>query len=388
MVLRRAAATASSLREALSAAGLIPEDARVADLERIPVTRKERLPGLQTQVPPFGGWLGRAMTDVRRIFVSPGPIYEPEGRIPDYWGFAPALFAVGFRAGDVVLNSFSYHLTPAGHMFDGALETLGCVVVPSGVGNTEIQVKTLLDLSATGFVGTPSFLATIVGRLVELGHRSPLQVAFVSGEPLSERLRQDVEEAHGLRISQGYATADVGLIAYECPLRTGLHVADRVLVEVVDPASGLRRPEGEVGEVVISYLNDLYPLLRLGTGDLSRFVQGDCACGRTAPRLEGIIGRVGDAVKVRGLFLHPHDLDRALARHPEVKRYQAVVTRADHHDELTVRVETDSAHPEALRTAVEESVREVLRLRASVEVLPVGTLGQDVKKLTDRRVWT
>jgi len=360
---------------------------RLADLERIPITRKERLPNLQAQVLPFGGWLGQAMGDVRRIFVSPGPIYEPEGRGPDYWRFAPALYAAGFRSGDVVLNSFSYHLTPAGHMIDGALEALGCVVVPAGVGNTEVQVKVLHDLSTTGFIGTPSFLAAILARVSTAGEKSPLQVAFVSGEPLSERLRKELEQAHGLRISQGYATADVGLIAYECPMRSGLHLTDRVIVEVVDPASGLHREEGELGEIVISHLNPLYPLLRLGTGDLSRFVPGPCACSRTAPRLQRIIGRVGEAVKVRGLFVHPHDLDRAMARHPEVRRYQAVVTRTGHQDELTVRVEASSSTAEALRTAVEESVREFLRLRATVEILPAGTLGEDEKMLVDRRTW-
>jgi len=387
-VLRRTAATAPAVCNSLSTAGLVPEEARVADLERIPITRKEALPRLQAQGPAFGGWLGRPVGDVRRIFVSPGPIYEPEGRNDDYWGLAPALYAAGFRAGDIVLNTFSYHLTPAGHMFDGALEALGCVVVPSGVGNTEIQVKTVLDLSATGFIGTPSFLATIVGRLGELGRPSPLQVAFVSGEPLSERLRAELEDNHRLRISQGYATADVGLIAYECQLRTGLHLTDRTIVEVVDPATGQHRPEGELGEVVISYLSELYPLLRLGTGDLSRFVPGDCGCGRTAPRLERIIGRVGEAVKVRGLFLHPHDLERALARHPEIKQYRAVVTRTDHHDQLTVQVEAASADVKVLGDAVEESLREVLRLRASVEVLPIGALGEVEKRLIDQRVWT
>ncbi len=387
-VLRGSARVAPAVRKALAAAGLVPEQMRLADLERIPVTRKESLPDQQAYALPFGGWLARPISDVRRIFVSPGPIYEPQGPGPDYWGFAPALYAAGFRAGDVVLNSFSYHLTPAGHMFDSALEALGCVAVPTGVGNTEIQVRTLLDLHASGFIGTPSFLATLLGRLTELGHRSPLEVAFVSGEPLPDALRREVEEGYGVRLSQGYATADVGLIAYECPLRTGLHVADRVLVEVVDPTTGVRRPDGELGEVVISALNAVYPLLRLGTGDLSRFVSGDCSCGRTAPRLERIIGRVGEAVKVRGLFLHPHDLDRALVRHPEVTRYQVVITRKGYQDELTVRVETNAADRDGLIVAVERSVRQLLRLRASVEVLPIGTLGKDEKKLVDQRVWT
>ncbi len=387
-IVQHAVTTAPAVREAFAAARLAPGDIHLADLERIPITRKEHLPARQAQALPFGGWLAQPLGDVRRIFVSPGPIYEPEGRSQDYWGFVPALYAAGFRAGDVVVNSFSYHLTPAGHMFDGALDVLGCVVVPAGVGNTEIQVKTLLDVAATAFIGTPSFLATVLRRLAELGHRSPIDVAFVSGEPLPETLRQELEEAYAVRISQGYATADVGLIAYECSERVGFHLADRVLVEIVDPATGARCSEGDPGEVVVSYLSELYPLLRLGTGDLSRSVRGPCACGRTAPRLERIIGRIGEAVKVRGLFLHPGELDRALARHPEVTRYQAVVTRTGVQDEVTVRVETGASNHEVLRAAIEETVRQIVRLRASIEVLAVGTLPQDAKKLVDRRVWT
>ncbi len=386
-ILERTAAAAPPVREALAEAGLAPKDVSFADLDRIRVTHKGALPRQQAQAPPFGGWLARPIDDVRRVYVSPGPIYEPEGRGRDYWGFAPALYAAGFRATDIVMNSFSYHLTPAGHMLDGALEALGCVVVPTGIGSTEIQATTLIDLAVSGFVGTPSFLATLLERVTGLGHRPALEVAFVSGEPLPAALRQQLEDGYGVRISQGYTTADVGLIAYECPVRAGLHLADRVIVEIVDPATGLRVPDGEAGEIVVTYLSDLYPLLRLGTGDLSRLTLGDCGCGRTASRLERILGRVGEAVKVRGLFIHPHDLDRAMARHPEVARYQAVVTRSGHHDELTVRVEANSVDRDRLATAVAESIRDVLRLRVVVEVSPAGTLRESDKKLLDQRTW-
>lgn len=384
-VVQRAVSLAPALDAALQAAGIDPQDLTLDGLPRLPVLRKEALPQLQAQQPPFAGWLGRPVADARHVFVSPGPIYEPESRGADPWGFAPALHAAGFRKGDIVVNTFSYHLTPAGQMFDRALDELGCVVVPTGVGNLEIQVKTILDLGARGFVGTPSFLAAVLEKAMEQGTRPPLRVAFVSGEPLQEALRGGLEQRFGIHLSQGYATGDVGLIAYECPRRTGLHLADRVIVEIVDPSSGDPVTEGQAGEVVVTYLNEVYPLLRLATGDLSRISPGECGCGRTAPRLERILGRVGEAIKVRGIFLHPHDLDRAISRHPEIRRYQAVVTRSGHQDELLVLVETASDNPAVV--AVAESVREATRLRAAVEVVPPGTFGPDDKKLVDQRKW-
>lgn len=385
-VLSRAAEHAPAVRAALTTAGVDPGEIGLADLERLPLLRKDRLPAIQTQALPFGGWLGRPEA-LRRIFVSPGPIFEPEGPEPDYWGFAPALHAGGFHAGDLVLNTFSYHLTPAGAMFDGALAALGCVTVPGGVGNLEIQVKTVLDLGVSGFIGTPSFLGSLLAKVEELGAGCPVRVAFVSGEPLAESLRRDLEARFGLRISQGYAIGDLGLVAYECPERTGLHQDDRVVVELVDPQTGARVAEGEAGEVAVTFLNDLYPLLRLATGDLSRLAAGPCPCGRTAPRLAGILGRVGDAAKVRGIFLHPRELDRALARHPEVRRYQAVIARVGLHDELTVRVESDAADRDRLAAQVAQSIREVTRLRAVVDVVGPGVLPPEGKRLVDERVW-
>jgi phenylacetate-CoA ligase len=384
-VVQRAERMAPALSAALQVAGLAAQDLTIAGLSRIPILRKETLPLLQAQHPPFAGWLGRPIADARHVFVSPGPIYEPESRDADPWGVAPALHAAGFRRGDIAVNSFSYHLTPAGQMFDSALDAIGCVVVPTGVGNLEIQVKTILDLGARGFIGTPSFLAAVLERAGEQGTPPPLAVAFVSGEPLPEKLRRALEERFGIRISQAYATADVGLIAYECLRRTGLHLADRVIVELVDPSSGGPVKEGQAGEVVVTYLSEVYPMLRLGTGDLSRLVSGECSCGRTAPRLDRILGRVGEAIKVRGIFLHPHDLDRAMSRHPKVHAYQAVITHTGHQDNLLVRVE--ALEGEALVSAIAESVRDVTRLRAEVDVVPPGTIGSDAKKIVDERKW-
>lgn len=381
-----AAAASPALRTALAGAGLSPRTITLADLGRLPMIRKEQLPAIQAAAPPFGGWLGVAPAKLRRIFVSPGPIYDPEGPEDDYWGSAAALHAAGFQRGDIVLNTFSHHLTPAGAMFEGGLAALGCVAVPSGVGNLEIQVKTAQDLAARGFVGTPSFLGALLDKMGEQRVRSPLRTAFVSGEPLSESQRTQLE-ARGVRVSQGYAIGDLGLIAYECPERSGLHVDDRVIVELVEPRTGLAASSGEPGEVVVSFLNPVYPLLRLATGDLSRFAAGECACGRTSPRLDRIFGRLGEAVKVRGLFIYPHELDRAIGRHPEVRRYQVIVTRPAFQDELTVRVESDVADRRTLAEAVAESVREATRLRATVEVIPPGMVWTDDKKIVDRRTW-
>lgn len=386
-VLTDAVHHAPALRAALQEAGRSPEGIGLADLPRLPLLRKEHLPAVQAGAPPFGGWLGQPGRGLRRIFVSPGPIYDPEAHEHDYWGFAPALHAAGFRSGDVVMNTFSYHFTPAGAMFDGALMVLRCVAVPAGVGNLDLQVKTLLDLGARGFIGTPSFLATVLAKIAEGGTRSPLEVAFVSGEPLPESLRADLESG-GVRVSQGYATGDVGLIAYECPAHSGLHLADRVIVELVDPGTGAPVAGGEAGEVAVTFLHELYPLLRLATGDLSRFAEGTCPCGRTSPRLARILGRVGDAVKVRGLFLHPQELDRAMARHPEVLRYQASVTRsADHQDTLTVTLELRPGAGAGLMARVTQSIRDATRLRAVVTGVEPGTIPADAKKIEDRRTW-
>lgn len=386
ILLAKVVDTSPAVRAALVAAGVSPASITLSELERLPLVRKDQLPSLQSQALPFGGWLGRRTEDLRRIFVSPGPIYDPEDHEPDYWGFAPALHAAGFRRGALVLNTFSYHLTPAGAMFDGALAVLGCVTIPAGVGNLEIQLKTLLDLGVSGFVGTPSFLATLLAKVEEAGTGSPLRVAFVSGEPLAESQRRDLEGRFRLHISQGYAIGDLGLIAYECPKRTGLHLDDRVIVEVVDQ-KGARVTEGGVGEVAVTFLSHVYPLLRLATGDLSQMAEGQCQCGRTAPRLAGIMGRVGKTVKVRGLFLYPHDLDTALARHPEVRRYQAVITRPELEDQLTIRVESDAQDRDALAAAVGESVHAATRLRAEIEVIRPGMVWVEDKKIVDRRTW-
>lgn len=380
---------APALRDALAAAGLRPEALTPASLASVPVCRKDTLPDAQRQVPPFGGWLGVPVHDLSRVFRSPGPILDPEGREPDYWRFAPALFAAGFRAGDLVLNTLSYHLTPAGHMLDSALRVLGCPVIPSGPGSTEVQVQLVAALPVAGFVGTPSFLAAVLEASDAAGAKVRLRVAFVIAEMLSESLRDRLEDRYGLRISQGYGTADVGAIGYECAGRQGFHVSHELIVEVVDPHTGGRVAPGLPGEVVVTALNPTYPLLRFGTGDLAIASDGLCGCGRTGPRLARIVGRVGDAVKVRGMFVHPGEIEAVMARHPEVLRCQVVVTRAGVDDRMLLLAELQPGIQPApgIEERIGQSLRDGLRLRGEVEIVPAGTLPPDAKRIVDQRTW-
>ena len=390
----RAAITAAyerapAMRARLEQCGLRPEAVRtLEDLAPLPVLRKDSLPRLQAASPPFGGLLGAPVASLRRIYVSPGPIYDPESPGVDSWGLAPALHAAGFRTGDIVLVTFSFHLTPAGHMMDAALAHLGCVVIPGGIGNTEVQARAIADLGATGVIGTPSFVFTLLEKLSALEVRHELALAFVSGEVLPTTLRQRMREEFGVRVSQGYATADVGLIAYECPAEQGLHVSARVLVELLDPDTGSPVASGTPGEVVVSLLDPPYALLRLGTGDLAAAVSGSCPCGRTAPRLAGILGRVGEAVKIRGLFVHPAEADRVALGFPEVVRYQIVVTRPGNHDEATVRLELrPGANAAESAARVGNAFQETLRLRLPVEVVLPGTIEKGAERILDLRTW-
>jgi len=330
------------------------------------------------------------VAQLRHVYVSPGPIYDPEGAHPDYWRIAKAFYAGGFRPGDVVLNTAAYHLTPLGLMWDGALAALGCTIVPSGPGNTETQVKLLRELPITGFAGTPSFLMAIMRKAEEVGCDVRaglcLEVALVAGEMLPESLRRELEERFGLLVRQMYGTADIGTLGYECQAKAGMHVPEEVFVEIVDPATGRRVPDGEVGEVVFTAFNPVYPLIRFGTGDLSLQTSEPCACGRTSPRLLRIAGRLSDGVKVRGMFVYPRQVDEALAQHPEIGRAQVIVTRQAHQDLLTVRAEAAGA-PAGLQAALEATFRGALKLRAEVELVAPGTLPADAKKIVDERKW-
>jgi phenylacetate-CoA ligase len=370
--------------------GLEPGDIRsLDDLARLPVTPKARLVEMQKENPPFGGLLAVPLDKVRRIFRSPGPIYDPQG-FDEGWGWEEALFAAGFRRGDICINTFGYQMTPAGMMFDDALGALGCPLVPTGVGDREVQVEILRSLGVAGFVGMASFLLQIGEKAKEQGLDPAtdfgVRVAFTTAEPLPDALRASVEGMFGAVVRQGFGTADCGCLAYECRAKGGMHLASRAIVEIADPATGKPMPAGETGEIVVTLFNHAYPLLRFGTGDLSALDHGDCSCGRRSPRLRGWLGRSDQLVKVKGMFLYPGQVQSAFRGFPEVSRFRAIVTRDGNRDLLTVKMES-AGESEDLKTRIERRLREVLRIGASVEWAAPGSLPGDGKVLEDLRIW-
>jgi phenylacetate-coenzyme A ligase PaaK-like adenylate-forming protein len=387
-VLRPAAEEVPALRERLAAAGISAEELTDVDaLERIPVLTKDELIDVQASSRPFGGLL-TAGADVRRVFQSPGPLYEAELREPDPWRWAPALEAAGFGAADSVLNAAGYHLTPLGAMFEEAVFVLGGTVLPGGVGNLDLQVQACADLGVTAYVGLPSYLKALLEKADELGVAGSLRLerAFVAAEPLPPSLRSWLEERVPV-VRQGYGTAEAGNLGYECERKHGFHVPDDALVQVCDLTSGRALWQGEEGQVVATLFRKDYPLVRLGTGDLSAFLTEPCECGRPTPRLVGWLGRVGEAVKVRGMFLHPRQIRAVMADVAGVARYRFVVGRREHVDELRCEIERAEGAPAVatLAEAVRERVRSALRFR--VEVVPVDSLDADTPVLVDEREW-
>ena len=364
-------------------------------LARLPVTRKHELLERQQAAraaggDPFGGfaaigWLAQgARRPARRVFQSPGPIYEPEGAAPDYWRMARALHAAGFRAGDLVHNCFSYHLTPAGSMMESGALALGCTVLPGGVGNTELQLQAIMELRPQAYVGTPSFLRILLEKADAGSLALPsLRKASVGGEAFPATLR-DALAARGIAAYQSYGTADVGLIAYETVAREGLVVDEGVLVEIVRPGTGDPLPAGEVGEVVVTTFNPDYPLLRFGTGDLSAVLPGPCPTGRTNLRLRGWLGRADQTAKVRGMFVHPGQVAEVMKRHPALLRARLVVEGENANDRMTLHAEC-ATPDEALAQAVAQTLRDVTKLRGELLLVAPGTLANDGKLIDDRR---
>jgi phenylacetate-CoA ligase len=386
---RHAAAHAPAFRRRLEAAGLAPEEVRgLGDLPRIPVLRKDELPGLQGAAPPFGDLLGVPREQLARVFMSPGPIYDPEGAVPDFWRFRHALAAAGFRAGDVAHVAASYHLTPLGFMLDAAARALGCVVIPAGVGQTELQVKVAHHLGATGYLGTPSFLHTLLTKAREAGTPLALETAFVLAEMLPESLRSELERDFRVRVLQGYGTADLGCLAYECPEKGGWHIHPECIVEVLDLETRRPAAPGQPGELVATIFDEAYPLVRFGTGDIGALAPpAACPCGRTAPKIAGLLGRVGDGVKVKGMFVRGGEIDAVVKRFPEVARWQAVVTREAHQDALAYTVELAPGADASLTVRLADALREAVKIRGEVTVAPAGTIPEGAKRLDDRRVW-
>jgi phenylacetate-CoA ligase len=386
-----AATHAPAVASLFRSAGLKAGDIRTLDdLARVPVTPKARLVELQKANPPFGGLLAVPLHQVRRVFRSPGPIYDPQG-FDEGWGWEEALFAAGFRRGDICINTFGYQMTPAGMMFDDALGALGCPLVPTGVGDKEVQIEILRTLGIAGFVGMASFLLQIGEKAKEQGLDPAkdfgLRVAFTTAEPLPDTLRASVEGLFGATVRQGFGTADCGCLAYECHAKGGMHLASRAIVEIADPETGRPLGPGEIGEIVVTLFNKAYPLLRFGTGDLSAVDHGDCACGRKSPKLRGWLGRCDQLVKVKGMFLHPGQIQTAMHDFLEVVRFRAVVTRSESRDVLTVRAEAPAVTDDALKARIEARLRDVLRIGASVEWVAAGTLPADGKVIEDLRKW-
>ena len=389
-LVRHAWEKAPGMRRRMEAAGLRPEDLADRDaLSRLPVLEKSALPELQKADPPFGGFSTLSREELHYIFISPGPIYEPIGEEPSPWRAEIGLYAGGFRPGDLVVNTFLYHLTPAAHLLDRGLAVLGCAVLPTGPGNVDLQISVIRDLGVNGYVGTPSFLMTILNRAEELGAgKLSVEVAHVAAEPLPESLRRTFEEKHGIFTRQAYGTADLGIVAYECPEKTGMHIVEDAIFQVCDPENGAPLPHGEIGEVVVTANHRTYPMIRFGTGDLSVVTESPCPCGRTAPRMLGWRGRADEVTKVRGMFIHPRQADEVVARFPEVARYQVVVTRTGHQDEMTFQVElAPGASPTDLTGRLQSAIREVMNLRGDAIIVPRGTLPEGGKKIADRREW-
>jgi len=356
-------------------------------LARVPVTRKSDLVELQKREPPFGGLAATTWGVARRVFASPGPICEPEGAAPDYWRLARALFAAGFRRGDLVHNCFSYHFTPAGSMLETGAHALGCTVFPGGVGQTEMQVQAMADLGPDGYVGTPSFLKIILEKADELGVALPrLRKALLSAEAFPPSLR-DAFAARGVTGYQVYASADLGAIAYESPAREGLIVDEGVLVEIVRPGTDDPVTAGEVGEVVVTTLATRdYPLIRFGTGDLSAVLPGGSPCGRTNLRIKGWLGRADQRTKVKGMFVDPAQVAAIVRRHAEILRARLVVDNADGSDRMTLHVEVrDNASSSS--DALVESIRDVTKLRGEIAFHAPGSLANDGKVIDDQRTY-
>jgi phenylacetate-CoA ligase len=361
-----------------------------AALAKLPVTRKHELLERQKALraaggDAFGGFSalvrGRTMS---RIFASPGPIYEPEGHKADYWRTGRALYAAGFRSGELVHNSFSYHMTPGAFILEAGALAVGCTVFPAGTGQTEQQLEAIRDLRPDAYTGTPSFLRILLEKAIE--NRAEIGCigkASVGGEACPPSLTAWFKE-RGIDVYQTYATADLGLVAYETASRQGLVLDEGVIVEIVRPGTGDPVPEGEVGELVVTTLNPAYPLIRFGTGDLSAMLPGTCPTGRTAPRIKGWMGRADQTTKIKGMFVHPGQVAEIARRFPEVHKARLVVSGEMANDQMCLQVET-SADNDGLSGQIEAAVREITKLRSQVQLVPLGSLPNDGKVIEDAR---
>ena len=393
--LRRSYEASGTGREILQTAGLIPADIKnPGQLKRIPITRKNDIIELEKKH-PYAGFLTVPIEEVNRVFITPGPIYEPLHTECITW-FARAFWAAGFRKGDIVANTFSYHLSPGGLLFHEAIRQCGSTAIPAGVGNTDILIRSMLDIKVTGFVGTPSYLISVIKKAEEMGHvwlrDFVLRRAWFTGEMLSPSTRHILEMDYHIDTYQTYAVSEVGgALAYECPEKNGLHLMDEYLIEIVDPITYEQLPPGETGEVVVTpIVNPTWGLLRFGTGDLSSINADPCPCGRTSLKLKGIAGRVGDAVKVRGLFIVGKQVEAVFAGLNEIARLQVIVDRPALRDELLIRIELkdDSADKSVLISEISKRFQSQCLIRPDrIEIVPPGTIPEGIKTVSDIRKW-
>ncbi len=382
------------IRARFDGLGLEAEEiADLKELERLPITKKADLVYAQKESPPFGGFEVISKKGLRRIYMSPGPVFEP-----GEWDYrdvrwAQALYACGLRKGDVVLNTFNYHVTPLALMLDESLKMLGATVVPAGPGNISMQIQLMRQLRVTAFVGTPSFLMAIAdaaeGMCLDLKKDLSLKVAFVGAEMFPESLRQKLEGKLNILVRQGYGTVDVGCLGYECPERSGMHIPEDVMVEIVDTETGKQLEIGATGEIVATTFSRTFPMIRFATGDLSYLIKGSCPCGRTSMRLGRIMGRTDQVTKVFGIFIHPWQVDEVMARFPAVANFQIVVTRKDYRDEMTVYIELkeEVADKVNLKRGIEREIQEVLKVKGEVVFTVKGGIPDRAKKIDDRRIW-
>jgi phenylacetate-CoA ligase len=383
-----------AIRGRFDAMRIKPEKVKdLKDLEKLPITKKTDLVSAQKQVLPFGGFEVVPKKGVRRIYISPGPVFEPgEWDYKDV-RWAQALFACGIRKGDIVLNTFNYHLTPLAFMLDESLKMLGASVIPIGPGNLSMQIQLIRQLHVTGFLGTPSFLMSLIeaaeGMSLDLKKDLSLKAAFVGAEMFPESLRQKLEGKLDIFIRQAYGTVDVGCLGYECSERKGMHIPEDVIVEIVDTETGRQLEVGATGEIVATPFSKIFPLVRFATGDLSYLIEEPCPCGRTSPRLGRILGRTDQVTKVWGIFIHPWQVDELMARFPWVANYQIVVTRKEYRDQMTIYIELKEEVPDqtSLKRRVEKETEEVLKVKGQVEFVRRGGIPDRAKKIDDRRIW-
>ena len=387
---------APAIKEILDKAGVSPDQIRtIKDLEKLPITRKTDLIEKQKANPPYGGFSAIPPEDIDRVFLSPGPVYEPIQHAGIKW-FAKSFWAAGFRRGDIVVNTFTYHMSPAGILFHEALRDCGATAIPIGTGNTEIQIQTMYDLKVTGFVGTPTFLITVIKRAEEMGYSFrrdfALRRAWFTGEMLPASLRKTFEEDYQIATAQAYAVTEPGgAIAYECHQKSGMHFMDDYVIEIVDPETGKQLGPGEIGEIVVTPVhNKAWGLIRFGTGDMSSYITEPCPCGRTANRMMAIVGRTSDAIKVRGMFVVAKQAEQAITSFEQIDKFQIVVGRRQHRDEMTLKAELKDAAVDRKKLAddLNKRFQDACRVKIDkIEFVEKGSIPEEHQKIVDERSW-